>query len=341
MLLKQTSLFGEEELTSLQAASLVSPSAQPENERAQTTPATFGPKCSALYERYAPRWVVGENVYGLVNWDGGLVFDTVCADLENEDFKVWPVVLPAAGVNAPHRRDRIWFIAHSTKQGLQISEASGIKQGNTRSERCGEEQSSFNPHNGSFGEGSGQLQEKAGEIPQRDNDAEPGYTDTRSSENPHEDGRRGKERQGEPGTREQRHTGAGDNEWLPTDDGETGIDTHTGHTGLQGREQFGTPDQERQIGWQQPSGSASKLYQITDWTIWPTVPPLCSRDDGFSDILDFATVREVATAMGKSKRKKEFTFWREESIKAGGNAIVPQVALQIFRTIAAFDELKG
>lgn len=31
-----------------------------------------------------PEWVVGENVYGFVNWSKGLVFEQVCADLENE-----------------------------------------------------------------------------------------------------------------------------------------------------------------------------------------------------------------------------------------------------------------
>ena len=69
-----------------------------------------------------PRWVIGENVYGLVNWDNGVVFDTVCADLENEGFEVWPVVLPACGVNAPHRRDRIFFIAYADNPGRRKSD---------------------------------------------------------------------------------------------------------------------------------------------------------------------------------------------------------------------------
>lgn len=60
-----------------------------------------------------PRWVVGENVFGLVNWNGGLVFDEVQADLETEGYKVQPFVLPACAVNAPHRRDRVWFVAYS------------------------------------------------------------------------------------------------------------------------------------------------------------------------------------------------------------------------------------
>ncbi len=59
-----------------------------------------------------PRWVVGENVRGLTNWNGGLVFDEVQVDLENEGYEVTPYLLPACAVNAPHRRDRIWFVAY-------------------------------------------------------------------------------------------------------------------------------------------------------------------------------------------------------------------------------------
>jgi DNA-cytosine methyltransferase len=60
-----------------------------------------------------PTWVVGENVFGLVNWNGGLVFQEVQADLEAQGYEVQPYVLPASGVNAPHRRDRVWFVAYS------------------------------------------------------------------------------------------------------------------------------------------------------------------------------------------------------------------------------------
>jgi site-specific DNA-cytosine methylase len=66
-----------------------------------------------------PRWVVGENVLGLVNWSGGLVFHEVQADLEAEGYEVQPYVLPAVSVNAPHRRDRVWFVAYSNGIGLR------------------------------------------------------------------------------------------------------------------------------------------------------------------------------------------------------------------------------
>jgi len=37
-----------------------------------------------------PRWVVGENVFGLINWSDGLVFHEVQTDLEAAGYEVWP-----------------------------------------------------------------------------------------------------------------------------------------------------------------------------------------------------------------------------------------------------------
>ena len=63
-----------------------------------------------------PRWVVGENVRGLVSWNGGMVFDEVQADLEAEGYDVAAFILPACAVDAPHRRDRVWFVAKNSVQ---------------------------------------------------------------------------------------------------------------------------------------------------------------------------------------------------------------------------------
>jgi DNA (cytosine-5)-methyltransferase 1 len=41
-----------------------------------------------------------------------MVFEEVQADLENEGYKVQSFLLPACSVGAPHRRDRVWFIAY-------------------------------------------------------------------------------------------------------------------------------------------------------------------------------------------------------------------------------------
>ena len=71
------------------------------------------PEMLRAIREIAPRYIVGENVLGLVNWDGGLVFDEVQADLESAGYEVATVVIPAAAVNAPHGRDRVWFVANA------------------------------------------------------------------------------------------------------------------------------------------------------------------------------------------------------------------------------------
>jgi len=73
------------------------------------------PEMLRIIREIKPRYVVGENVSGLLNWSGGLVFSEICSNLEAEGYEVTPYILPACGKNAPHRRDRIWFIAHSNE----------------------------------------------------------------------------------------------------------------------------------------------------------------------------------------------------------------------------------
>jgi len=69
------------------------------------------PEMCRIISEVAPAYVVGENVRGLLNWNGGVVFEEVCSDLEAMGYDVWTGILPAAGVGAPHRRDRIWWVA--------------------------------------------------------------------------------------------------------------------------------------------------------------------------------------------------------------------------------------
>ena len=66
-------------------------------------------------QQIQPTYVVAENVRGLLTIDGGMVFEQVFADLEAEGYEVQPILLPAAGVNAPHRRDRIFIVAYANK----------------------------------------------------------------------------------------------------------------------------------------------------------------------------------------------------------------------------------
>lgn len=61
-----------------------------------------------------PRYVVGENVRGIASWSDGLVFEEVFSDLEGEGYEVQAFLLPAVGINAPHKRDRFYFVAKDT-----------------------------------------------------------------------------------------------------------------------------------------------------------------------------------------------------------------------------------
>lgn len=87
------------------------------------------PEMLRAIREVSPRWVVGENVRGLINWNGGLVFDEVQADLESAGYEVTPFILPAAGVNAPHRRDRVWFIAFNAECSANGSDKTGSGSG--------------------------------------------------------------------------------------------------------------------------------------------------------------------------------------------------------------------
>jgi DNA (cytosine-5)-methyltransferase 1 len=76
----------------------------------------------------APRYVVGENVRGITNWNRGMVFDEVCVDLENLGYSVAPFIIPASAVNAPHQRERVWFVAYNfTRRIEEMCQWSGNK----------------------------------------------------------------------------------------------------------------------------------------------------------------------------------------------------------------------
>lgn len=93
------------------------PYSQAGKRRGKDDPRHLFPEMLRAIQEIQPSYVVGENVRGITNWNGGLVFDEVQADLEAEGYEVLPFLLPACGINAPHRRDRIWFIAHSDGAG--------------------------------------------------------------------------------------------------------------------------------------------------------------------------------------------------------------------------------
>jgi DNA (cytosine-5)-methyltransferase 1 len=81
------------------------------------------PEMLRVIQEFKPTRVVAENVRGLLTIEQGVVFEQVCLDLERENYEVQPFIIPAVAVNAPHRRDRVWFVAYNTNGGRRSSKA--------------------------------------------------------------------------------------------------------------------------------------------------------------------------------------------------------------------------
>jgi len=264
------------------------------------------PEMFRIIREARPTYVVAENVRGLVSWNEGLVLDTVCADLEGEGYEVFPTVLPAASVNAPHRRDRIWIVAHRY-HGLGKQPHQEVQpRGNAAND--GGARFAPDAHDKGGSGGPRQVQGADGEVPQRDNDAQPCNASAADATNTNR---------------------AGSRDPLPIDrDGAQEIgqrfaQSKRGAFGGDGNAPNAYGARTRQNHREAESGQPNQTRPTTDWQDFPTVAPVCGRDDGLPKRLDGIT----------------FPKWRRESIKAYGNAIVPQVAYQIFQALEGIDSL--
>ena len=68
------------------------------------------PQMLRVIREARPTWVIGENVSGIIQME----LDNVLSDLEGEGYTTQTLVIPAAGVDAKHRRERVWILAHTT-----------------------------------------------------------------------------------------------------------------------------------------------------------------------------------------------------------------------------------
>lgn len=73
-----------------------------------------------------PGWIVAENVYGITSPKFKKTFNTICASLENEGYKIQPYIIPATAVAAEHERYRVWFVAYSDEKFRRLSIQSPI-----------------------------------------------------------------------------------------------------------------------------------------------------------------------------------------------------------------------
>jgi len=187
-----------------------------------------------------PKFVIAENVYGIVNIDGGMVFEQVCIDLEAEGYEVQPFVIPACAKDAPHRRDRCWFVAYRQNVRCDRTEETGRERQEHKQDERNKLRSSSNANGGE-----------------------------RTSSN-------------------------------------------TSDKGLQRSEEKRNFRESRE-----KRNELTTRPLCPNWEEFPTESPLCRRDDGLPERLDGIS----------------FPKWRRESIKAYGNAIVPQVAFEIFKAL--------
>ena len=284
------------------------------------------PEMLRCIQEVQPRWVVGENVLGLLNWNDGMVFDQVQTDLESAGYSVQAYVLPAASVNAPHKRLRIFFVGYSDRGGRQehgFSTGGQMSEDNPQGERP-----VANTVNGGHQAERGSVSKEEG-VPSKCRETmvcgESDRTSVpRDATNAKSVGY---------GRREGIGSEEGGERILPgeSEGGEMGSKTQ----GRSGERTDTHPESQRHAkprSWdeefQAPIGQ--KLYgrgRFGDggsgrWENFPTQPPLCDGNDGLSSRLDGIA----------------FPKWRNESIKAGGNAIVPQVALQIFKAIEKWEQ---
>lgn len=305
-----------------------------------------------------PTWVVGENVNGiktmvescqvtqmgrtdylfeenhLYREESRFTLDKICADLEAEGYSVQPIVIPACAIGAPHRRDRVWIIAHTQCDGH-----SPQGHGNQRARAKKSKEGQDRPQPGSRRHGSGTAPSYTHGTRQRrrKNKQEPftecsrasnlgtrrskrlaSYTLLHRSHEVHQD----HQSQFPDGAR----ANSLSSEWSPSHSYSNGDKTLQPGKGIertgckrdvQPKERSTSPEWTDRL---------SRLQQSGRWRNFPTQSPVCRGNDGIPFDVDSLTI--------------SFPKWRQESIKAYGNAWVPQVAYEIFRAIEAEEENK-
>jgi DNA (cytosine-5)-methyltransferase 1 len=262
------------------------------------------PEMLRIIREIQPTWVVGENVYGLVNWNEGLVFEEVSADLENEGYEVQPYILPAVSIGAVHRRDRVWFVAH--RNDASYTNSIGCDNGSdNRKERHIQGNERIAKKNKSERNGwecgvgkacSAQTESFA--------NTDSNGCDQRNSQHEVFSDERGFDALNDSNENDgQGFTPNPDNDGL---EGEASIRIQTGQ-----RRRNRVCDGE--FAW-----VGGKEY----WDNFPTQSPVRCGDDGIPDRMVDITIPR----------------WRKEALMALGNAVVPQVVIALFNSINEYNK---
>ncbi len=275
------------------------------------------PEMLRVIREIRPAWVIGENVAGILTMvqpgeeaevaiksslfgEGDIeikvreryIVETVCSDLEREGYSVQPLVIPACAVGAPHRRDRVWFVAHRADAGaetVQYGREEGIHADGTSSDTDSLRQRGRTCQQEHVSQCAG-----ASDNSPCGEDGTPAHSQCRGGMEVHDE-----VQPGQP-----------DGKGVYGD----GRERNAAHTGSSLSECRMSASEERRDTEDRPT---EPPRCIPDWSRFPTQSPVCGGDDGLSARLDGIS----------------FPRWRSESVKAYGNAVVPQVVYEIFRAI--------
>lgn len=305
------------------------------NRRGESDDRYLWPEMLRAIEEIRPTWVIGENVAGIATMvEGGRIYDLgavetlfqtgndfrrykyeqsytierICTDFENIGYSVQPFVVPAACVNAPHKRERIFIVANAdggfemrtpgkdagTGKKERLQERDEIREfGKPNYVPTGISGSSSDAKNVfGYGDKIGHKGKFCGqEIPEFGNSC---------GENPFTD-----------------PNGPGYEKPVKIDKQKN---TTRNRTGLGDRiERLGCSwwFPGTKFKWGDMFSRKRWKYRGGKWV--PTVPAIHRGNDGIPFPLDCLAIPE--------------SKWRTESLKAYGNAIVPQVMYRIFQAI--------
>jgi DNA (cytosine-5)-methyltransferase 1 len=257
--------------------------------------------------------------------------------LENLGYQVAPFIIPASAVNAPHQRERVWFVAYnSTRRIEEMCQWSGNKNKPVNASNSDKERLQQCENRGKMDsrqtEICGQRSQFANGIETNGKVWDASNTNSRRLERSVEVGRNSIDVkwQSEFGNASNSDSN-GFNECDSEHEkhsGKTGFDAFNDLNQNDERWDVANSDKERlqcarestELGGIRLSQCDTQNYK-SNWQNFPTQSPVCSGDDGLPTELDGIT----------------FSKWRNECIKAYGNAIVPQVVYQIFKAIEQYE----
>ena len=317
------------------------------------------PQFKRVIAEVRPAWVVGENVAGITTmvepgevtllgseaslfseddsvyryrYDQPFTVERVCSDLEQLGYAVQPVLIPACAVGAPHRRDRVFFIAYSEdamhlrrskrEDEERINSGEQRNTGTGDSERHGcEEMAITSDTEKQHGQRVRPQQRKTcGEeqVEFGGSRGEDEYSDERKIRWTVADTTSLRRRK----IHEQMESQLTDGK-EPVCNGRIPLPADASRQRLERQNEPGRKESwKRMCIWRniaRYSDETAEDFCGNRWANFPTVSPVHRGNDGIPFPLDCLTI---------SPNK-----WRTESLKAYGNAIVPQVMYEIFRAI--------